>query len=123
VHEGLQQLQQEGLTGAHLLWTFFDRRIQQLRQRKTKMWLYLGPSCPDRPSSKELSDVEVDAQIHKILDLEVKPNPRAGPAPHQGGVASVGVSTLGLVLAAFMILSFHHARDLAQGLRDKRGEL
>jgi hypothetical protein len=39
------------------------------------MGMYSGPSCPDRPSSKELSAVELDAQIHKVLD------PGLGPVP------------------------------------------
>jgi hypothetical protein len=58
---------------------------------------------------------EVDSWIHKVLDLGVNPNPRASPAPLQGGVASARVSILGPVLAAFVILSFHHSHDLAQG--------
>jgi hypothetical protein len=28
-----------------------------------------GPNCPNRPSSDEFSMVEVDSQIHKVLDL------------------------------------------------------
>jgi hypothetical protein len=52
------------------------------------MWMHPGPSCPDCPSSEELSAVEVDARIHKVLDLGVNPNPRAGPDPLQRGVAS-----------------------------------
>jgi hypothetical protein len=37
------------------------------------MGMYLGPNCPDCPSSEELSMEEVDAQIHKVLDLRVSP--------------------------------------------------
>jgi hypothetical protein len=102
-----------GLTGAHLLRSFFIRQIQPLGRAKTKMWLYPGPNCPDCPSSEELSAVEVDTQIHKVLDLRVNQNPRVDPAPLQGGVASTRVSTLDPVLAAFTILTFHCACDLA----------
>jgi hypothetical protein len=80
------------------------------------MWMYPGPSCPDRPSSEDLSTVEVDAQIHKVLDLRVSPNHGANPAPLWRGVADAWVSTLGLILVVFAILSFHCAHDLAQGL-------
>jgi hypothetical protein len=73
--------------------------------------MYSGPSCPDRPSSEELCTAEVNAWIHKVLDLEVNLNPRAGPVPLQRGIASVKVSTSSPVLAAFMILSFHHTND------------
>jgi hypothetical protein len=37
------------------------------------MWTYPGPSCPNRPSSEELSAVEVEEWIHKVLDLTVIP--------------------------------------------------
>jgi hypothetical protein len=45
------------------------------------MWIYSGLSCPDRLSSEELSTVEINAWVHKVLDLGVNPNPRAGPIP------------------------------------------
>jgi hypothetical protein len=61
MHEALQQLRHEGLTGANLLKMFFSRRIQPLRQRKTKMLLYTGPSCPNHPSSDELSAAEFNS--------------------------------------------------------------
>jgi hypothetical protein len=73
--ENLQQLRQEGLTGMHLLWTFFSCWIQPLQRQRTKMWVYPWSSCPDCPTSEELSPVEVEAQIHKVMDLEVNLNP------------------------------------------------
>jgi hypothetical protein len=45
------------------------------------MWIYSGLSCPDRPSSEELSTVEIDAWVHKVLDLRVNLNPGVGPIP------------------------------------------
>jgi hypothetical protein len=62
------------------------------------MGMYPGPSCPDRPSSEELSMVEIDSQIYKVLDLGVNLNPKAGPVPYEDSVA-------------FVILSFHCAHD------------
>jgi hypothetical protein len=108
--ENLQQLWQEGLTGMHLLQMFFSHGM------------YPGTSCPDRPSSEELSAAEVGPRIHKVLYLGVNPNSSAGPIPLRRGIASVRVSTLGLVLVAFVILSFHHSRDLVQGLGGSRYE-
>jgi hypothetical protein len=64
------------------------------------MWLYPGPSFPDSSSSEELSAVEVNSEILKVPVLGVDPNPGAGPAPLQGGVASARVSMLGPILAA-----------------------
>jgi hypothetical protein len=85
--------------------------------------MYTGPSCLDYPSSEELSAAEVEAQIHKILDLGVNPFPGARPIPLRRGITSVRVSTLGHVLAAFMILSFHYAHDPAHSLGGGCGEL
>jgi hypothetical protein len=53
----IQQLRQEGLTGVHLLQTFFSRRVQPVRQRAIKMWPYPGPSCSDHALSEELGNV------------------------------------------------------------------
>jgi hypothetical protein len=100
----------------HLPRIFFSRQIQPLQSWMTKMWTYLGPSCPDRPSFKELSAVVVEAQIHKVLDFGVTPTLSVGPNPVQRGIASVRVSYLGPISTTFVILSFHYASDLAQGL-------
>jgi hypothetical protein len=79
------------------------------------MWMYPGPSYPDRTSSEELSAAEVEARIHKVLDLRVNPNSCASPISLWRGIASVRVSTLGSLLLALRILSFHCACDLAMG--------
>jgi hypothetical protein len=100
----------------HLLQTFLSRQIQALRRRRTKMWTYSGPSCLDHPSSKELSAAEMEARIHKVLDLRVNMNPGPGPVALWRGIASVRVGTLGPISTTFMIIFFHYARDLAQGL-------
>jgi hypothetical protein len=86
------------------------------------MCMYSGPCYPDYPSTEELSAVEVGAQIHKVLDLGVNPNSRAGYVPLRRGVTNARVSTLGPVSAASTILSFQCAHDPTQGLGDSRGE-
>jgi hypothetical protein len=86
------------------------------------MGLYPGPSCPDRPLFEELSAAEIDARIHKVLDLGVNLNPEVGPVPLWRGVACARVSMLGPISAAFAILSFLCAHDLAQGLGSGHGE-
>jgi hypothetical protein len=50
------------------------------------MWTYPGLSCPDCPSSEELSAAEVEAQIHKVLDLGVNLNPGPDPVPLRRGI-------------------------------------
>jgi hypothetical protein len=77
------------------------------------MGMYPGPSCPDRPSSEELSVAEVDIRIHNVLDLGVNQNPEVDHVPLQGGVTNTRVNMLGPVSVAFVILSFHCAHDLA----------
>jgi hypothetical protein len=86
------------------------------------MGMYHVPSCPGCPSSEELSVVEVDARIHKVLDLGVNLNPGVGPVPLQRGVTSTRVSMPGSISVAFVILSFQCTRDLARGLRGSHGE-
>jgi hypothetical protein len=46
--------------GMKLLQTLFSDRAQPLHQQVTTMWIYLGPSCPDHPFSKELGDAEIN---------------------------------------------------------------
>jgi hypothetical protein len=86
------------------------------------MWVYPGSSCPDRPSLKELSVVQVEARIRKVLDSAATPSPGTGPDPIRRGVASVRLSTLESIATDFMILSFHYAHDLVQGLVCGRNE-
>jgi hypothetical protein len=68
--------------------------------------------------------VEVDSQIHKVLNLGVDLNPGAGPGPTplQEGVASARLSMLGPISMAYAILSFYHARGLVQGLGGGHGK-
>jgi hypothetical protein len=40
-----------------------------------------GASCPHRPFSKELDDVEINTRIHSVLTHRVDLSPGAGPAP------------------------------------------
>jgi hypothetical protein len=86
------------------------------------MWKHPGMSYPNCPYSEKLSVAEINAQIHKVLDLGVNLNPGAGPVPVRRGITSVRVSTLGPILAALAILSFHCAHNSAQGLGGDHGE-
>jgi hypothetical protein len=56
------------------------------------MWLYPGPSCLNRFFSEELSEAEINTQIHKVLDHGANLNPGAGLAPLREGVAITRVS-------------------------------
>jgi hypothetical protein len=76
------------------------------------MCVYLGSTCPDRPSPEELIAAEVEIRICKVLDSAAIPPPGAGPNPLRRGITSIRVGTSGPVSAAFTIFSFHCARDI-----------
>jgi hypothetical protein len=86
------------------------------------MGMYPRPGCPDCTSSKKLSAVDVDARIQKVLVLEVSPDPKVSPIPTRKGIPSTKVSMLSPISVAFTILSFHCARNFAQGHGSSRGE-
>jgi hypothetical protein len=56
------------------------------------MWLYPGPSDPDRSFFEDLSIGEIKKQILKVLDHGTNLNLGAGPNPLIEGVISTRVS-------------------------------
>jgi hypothetical protein len=72
--------------GVHILRTFFSHWVQPLCQQATQIWLYPRPSCPDHPFSEELSDMEINTWIPRVLAHGADLNPEAGPAPLREGV-------------------------------------
>jgi hypothetical protein len=109
--EHLQWLWQVGLIGIPILRMFFSRRIQPLRMWRAKTWVYPRSSYLDRPSPEELSVVEVETRICKVLDSTVIASHDASPDPIRRWIASVRVSTLVPIFVAFVILSFHNIHD------------
>jgi hypothetical protein len=77
------------------------------------MWLYPGPSDPDRSFYVELSNAEISTRILKVSDHGTNLKPGSGHAPLREGVASPRVSLFGFVLAACAISSSRHTSDLA----------
>jgi hypothetical protein len=63
--------------GVDLLWTLFSRWVQSLCHRVMTMWMYLGPSCPNRPFYEELGGVKINTSIHRFLAHGVDLNPGA----------------------------------------------
>jgi hypothetical protein len=49
--------------GGDLLQTFFSHHVQLLHQQEMTMWVYPGPSCPDRPFIVELGDTEINTRV------------------------------------------------------------
>jgi hypothetical protein len=78
------------------VWTFFSCCVQPLRQREITIWIYLGPSCPDRPFSVELDDMEINTRIRWVLAHGADQNFGSGLVPLREGVLSPCVSLLEL---------------------------
>jgi hypothetical protein len=85
LHEIVQQLLRGGLTGTNLLQTFFNHRVQPLRQQEMAMWMYLGPICPDRPFSVELGNTEINTRVQGVLAHGADLNLGSGPVPLREG--------------------------------------
>jgi hypothetical protein len=94
--------------GAALLWTFIRRRVQLLHWRGMTMWMYLGPSCPNRPFSTELGDMEINTRIRGVLAHGINLNLGPGLIPLREGDDSPWVSLLGRsfsCLCQFLLLA------------------
>jgi hypothetical protein len=74
--------------GTDLMRTFFSRWVQPLRQDEKTMWMYHGPSCPNRPFSNELGDMEINNRIRGVLSHGEDLNLGSGPIPLKEGVDS-----------------------------------
>jgi hypothetical protein len=58
------------------------------------MWMYFGPSCPDRPFSVELGDTKISTQIWGVLAHGADLNFGSSPVPLREGVHNPWVSLL-----------------------------
>ena len=61
---------QHGLDGLRVFHTFFHRRGTPLAERTWPMWLYSGPTDPDRASPVELAKDEVWSRLDWVLQLK-----------------------------------------------------
>jgi hypothetical protein len=81
------------------------------------MWVYQGPSCPDRPFSAELDGTEVNTQIRGVLAHGADLNSGSSPVPIRDGVNSPWVSLLDLTFVCLcQFLFFQHICILRQDL-------
>jgi hypothetical protein len=78
--------------GAEILRTFFSCRIQPLSRREVTTWMHPRPSCPDRPISTELGDMEINARIRGVLAPRADLSLGSGPVPLRERVDSPWVS-------------------------------
>jgi hypothetical protein len=61
------------------------------------MWMYPGPSCPDRSFYTKMDDAEINTRIRGILVHGANQNSSPSPIPLRGGVVSPTVSLLKLI--------------------------
>jgi hypothetical protein len=65
-----------------------------LRQREMTMWMYLEPSCLDRPFFEELDDTKINTRIRGVLTHGTILDLGTSPAPLREGVDSLWVISL-----------------------------
>jgi hypothetical protein len=58
------------------------------------MWMYPGPSCPDRPISEELGDTEVNTRVREVHAHGAISNLGTCLVPLREGVENPRVSPL-----------------------------
>jgi hypothetical protein len=85
---------------------FFNRCVQPLRQREITIWMYPGPSCPDRPFSIELNDMEINTWIRGVLTHGADQNFGFGLVPLREWVLSPCVSLLKLTFVCLYQFQF-----------------
>ena len=67
----LQKLVKQGLDGVRVFHTF-RRRVAPLAERTRPMWMYTGPTDPDRTSPEKLASDEVWSRLDRVLRLRAK---------------------------------------------------
>ncbi|OEL34986.1 hypothetical protein BAE44_0003995 [Dichanthelium oligosanthes] len=67
----LKQLQQAGVNGVGLCWTFLSRRVQPLKARAYPLFQYSGPTDPTHESEVELPQSERAARVASMLKMGV----------------------------------------------------
>ena len=63
----LQKLVQHGLNGLWVFHTFFHHRVAPLAERRQPMWVYYGPTDPNRMSPKEFVKDKVWSRLDRVL--------------------------------------------------------
>jgi hypothetical protein len=96
--------------GMDLLRIFLSHRVQPLRQQEMTIWMYPGPSFPDRPFSAELDGMKVNTWIWGggVLAHGAEQNFGSDPVPLGEGVNNPWVSLLELTsvcLCQFLLLN------------------
>ena len=67
IEEEMWKLMWHGLDGVWVFHTLYRRRVTPLVERMWLMWMYSGPSDPDRASPEELPDDEVWSRLGWVL--------------------------------------------------------
>ena len=67
IEEELWKLIKCGLNGVRVFHTLYRRRVMPLAERTRLMWMYDGPSNPDRASIEDLPDDEVWSHLGRVL--------------------------------------------------------
>jgi len=79
--EELRKLVKRGLNGVRVFHTLYRRWVTSLVERMRTMWLYNGPSDPDRASPEDLPNDEAWSRLSRVLQLKPKERVEGKPVP------------------------------------------
>ena len=94
IEEELQKLIKHSLDGVRVFHTLYHHLVVPLAERTRPMWMYSGPSDPDRASSKDLPDDEVWSHLGRVLQLKPKERVDGKPTPFNSAIVSRSVCSL-----------------------------
>ena len=86
--------------------TLYHRRVAPLAERTRPMWLYSGPSDPDRASPEDLPDDEVWSCLGQVLQLKPRERVEGRPMPFNSSVVSHLVCSLLFSLHFLLCFSY-----------------
>ena len=106
IEEEIWKLIKHGLNGVRVFHTLYHRWVTPLVERTRPMWLYSGPSDPDRASPEDLPDNEVWSRLGRVLQLKPRERVEGRPVPFNSSIVSTLVCSLLFSPHVFLCFSY-----------------
>ena len=106
IEEELWKLVKHGLNGVRVFHTLYRHQVAPLAERTRPIWLYSGPSDPDRVLLEDLPDDEVWSRIGRVLQLKPRERVEGRPVPFNSSIVSTLVCSLLFSPHVFLCLSY-----------------
>ena len=106
IEEELQKLVKRGPNGVRVFHTLYRRWVALLVERMCPMWLYSGPSDPDRASPEDLPNDEVWSRLGWVLQLKPRERVEGRPVPFNSSIMSNLVCSLLFSPHVFLCFSY-----------------